>query len=206
MTIVIWCYLNIKFELKRLKSALQLQEFHSKPGSNASFLLTHKSPKSCFLQLRNFTKVYTFFLFPSQAAFEKVIHATISSCLDYCNSLNSGLSQRFISRPQLVQNSAARFLTKSKRPDYITPILATLHWLPVRYWIDFKNLFITFKALPRLAPTYIRFQQTLWTKLLVMLFRSEPPNPPYSLRHFLISSQSVELFTRGTYQNQYIQF
>lgn len=63
MTIVIWCYLNIKFELKQLKSALQLQEFHSKPGSNASFLLTHKSPKSCFLQLRNFTKVYTFFCF-----------------------------------------------------------------------------------------------------------------------------------------------
>ncbi|KAF7648774.1 hypothetical protein LDENG_00152180, partial [Lucifuga dentata] len=43
-------------------------------------------------------------------------------------------------RLQLIQNSAARLLTKTKKREHITPVLATLHWLPVSYRIDFKVL------------------------------------------------------------------
>ena len=56
---------------------------------------------------------------------------------------------------QVVQNSAARLLTNSRRFYHITPILATLHWLPVSFRIDFKILLMTFKALQGLAPSYI---------------------------------------------------
>ncbi len=45
---------------------------------------------------------------------EIVIHALISSRLDYCNSLYIGLPQSTLSRLQMVQNAAARFLTGTK--------------------------------------------------------------------------------------------
>ena len=54
-----------------------------------------------------------------------------------------------------MQNAAARLLTNTKKRDHITPVLATLHWLPVVFRIDFKILLITFKAQKGLAPLYI---------------------------------------------------
>ena len=38
---------------------------------------------------------------------------------------------------------------------HITPWLRALHWLPVAYRIVFKILLLTFKAIHKLAPTYI---------------------------------------------------
>ena len=51
-------------------------------------------------------------------------------------------------------------LTGLKRQNHITPILASLHWLPVRFRIDFKILLITFKAHQGLAPSYITESMT----------------------------------------------
>ena len=42
-----------------------------------------------------------------------------------------------------------------KKYDHITPVLINLHWLPVRYRINFKILLLTFKALYGMAPSYI---------------------------------------------------
>ena len=39
--------------------------------------------------------------------------------------------------------------------DHITPTLFSLHWLPIRYRIQFKNLLFTYKALNGFAPAYI---------------------------------------------------
>ena len=86
---------------------------------------------------------------------ETIIHALISSRLDYCNSLFRCLTDATLSSLQLVQNAAARLLTRTNRRSHITPILASLHWLPVRQRIHFKILLITFKALRGSAPNYI---------------------------------------------------
>lgn len=59
----------------------------------------------------------------------KAVHAFISSWIDYCNALYIGTSQATISILQLVQNVAARLLTK----EHITPVLASHHWLPVQH-------------------------------------------------------------------------
>ncbi len=55
----------------------------------------------------------------------------------------------------MVQNAAARLLTGAKKHDHITPILASLHWLPVSFRIQFKILLIVFKAHNGQAPSYI---------------------------------------------------
>ena len=84
-----------------------------------------------------------------------LIHAFVFSRLDYCNALFSGLPKKSTDRLQLVQNAAARVLTKTRMRDHITPVLASLHWLPVVFRIDFKILLLVYKARNGLAPSYL---------------------------------------------------
>ncbi|KAF7710709.1 hypothetical protein HF521_009581, partial [Silurus meridionalis] len=75
--------------------------------------------------------------------------------LDYCNALLSGCSSKCINKLQLVKNAAARVLTRSRKYDHITPVLISLHWLPIKFRIDYKILLLTYKALKSLAPQYL---------------------------------------------------
>ena len=111
-----------------------------------------KLVQSCFYQLRNISKIRHILSFRDA---ETIIHAFISSRLDYCNSLFTCLTQKSLHRLQIVQNSAARLLNKTSRYEHITPVLASLHWLPICWRIDFKLLLVTFKALHGLSPGYI---------------------------------------------------
>ena len=63
-----------------------------------------------------------------------LVHAFISSRLDYCNSLLYGVGDGLLKKLQDVQNAAARVVTVTgtKKFDHITPVLRDLHWLPVR--------------------------------------------------------------------------
>ncbi len=81
-----------------------------------------------------------------------LIIAFMTSSLDYCNALLGGCSARLINKLQLVQNAAARVLTRTRKYDHISPVLSTLQWLPIKHRIDFKILLITYKALNGLAP------------------------------------------------------
>ena len=69
----------------------------------------------------------------------------ISSRLDYCNSLLVGMPENDFDKLQRVQNLLAQVVTGTKRYDHvklevvhITPILAQLHWLPVKVRVSFK--------------------------------------------------------------------
>ena len=70
-------------------------------------------------------------------------------------SLLYGLPKHLLNRLRLIQNTAARIVTLSKRFDHITPILFKLHWLPLGYRIHFKILLLVYKCLNGLAPTYL---------------------------------------------------
>ena len=59
-------------------------------------------------------------------------------------------------RLQLVQNSLCRAVTRSSKFSHITPQLKKLHWLPVRYGVQFKIGLITYKILNQGTPVYLR--------------------------------------------------
>ena len=109
--------------------------------------------KSSFYHLRNISKIRKY-LSPSTT--EIIIHAFVSSKLDYCNALLYGLPNYLLSKLQHVQNAAARLISFSRKHEHITPVLFNLHWLPIKYRIAFKILLITYKALNNQAPSYIR--------------------------------------------------
>ncbi|XP_016087113.1 WD repeat-containing protein 26-like [Sinocyclocheilus grahami] len=74
---------------------------------------------------------------------------------DDCSELWLWNVQLSIARLQIVQNDAARLLTRAKKTNHITPILASLNWLPVHFRIQFKILLFVFKALNGQAPSYL---------------------------------------------------
>ena len=81
-------------------------------------------------------------------------NALVSSRLDYCNSLFLSLTDFELRRLQPVQNSLCRVVTRSSKFSHITPQLKKLHWLPVRYRVQFKIGLITYKILTQGQPDY----------------------------------------------------
>ncbi len=86
---------------------------------------------------------------------QNLVHAFMTSRLDYCNALLGGCPASSINKLQIVQNAAARVLTRSRKYDHITPILQSLHWLPIKFRISYKILLPAYKALNDLAPAYL---------------------------------------------------
>ena len=152
-------YLVISFAISKhleslsLKTRDQVRNLGVLIDSDLTFSSHIKSiTKTAFYQLKNISRVKGFM---SQTDQEKLIHAFISSRLDYCNGLLTGLPQKSIKQLQLIQNAAAQVLTRTKRSEHITPVLKSLHWLPVSYRIDFKILLLVYKSLNGLGPEYM---------------------------------------------------
>jgi len=55
----------------------------------------------------------------------------------------------------LLQNTAARLVAGARRCDHISPVLAGLHWLPIRQRITFKTAVLVWKCLHDKAPRYL---------------------------------------------------
>ena len=93
-------------------------------------------------------------LLPLSAA-TALANSLVSSKLDYCNSLYSGISQVNLNKLQRIQNSLARVITNTSKYQHITPILKKLHWLPIKQRIDYKLCLLTYKTLTNQQPTYL---------------------------------------------------
>jgi len=100
-------------------------------------------------------KIHYLKAFLTQEALVTIVHAFVTSCLDYCNSLLYGISDFNINRFQRIQNSVARIVTNILKYYHITPILQKVHWLPVRQRIHFKIVLITYTYINDMASEYL---------------------------------------------------
>ena len=85
--------------------------------------------RSTHFHLRNIGRIRHLL---SHHATAQLIHALISTHLDYCNSVLYNLPKSSILRLQRIQNQAARILTRTPRRDHITEVLIDLHWLKIK--------------------------------------------------------------------------
>ena len=134
---------------------------------------------------------------------EKLVHAFVTCRLDYCNSVLFGIPDYQLRKIQNIQNSAARLVCRFRLRDtkHVTPILKSLHWLPVKVRIQFKLLCIVFKCIYLASsPLYLkelivinsRNYMSLRSDTGVTLKRPLPSKTKsYGDRAFLISAPSL---------------
>ena len=140
--------------------------------------------KLCFLQLHEFRHIRSFILKSAALIFA---HAFIHSHFNYCNSSFYDLSKYSLHRFQKLQNSVVCIVTCISHSSHITPILSSLHLLPVKYSINFQLCCITHHALFLSEPHYLN---TLLIHKLNSHSRHSFSFNPHML-HFLTKCQMI---------------
>ena len=108
---------------------------------------------AAFMKLR---ELYFYRRFLTKDSLVVLVHAFITSRVDYCNGLFTGLPDVLLRKLQSVLNASARLISGTRKHDHITHVLKELHWLPVQQRIKFKLLLTVYKCLNGSAPLYLR--------------------------------------------------
>src|SRR6218665_1745217 len=82
-----------------------------------------------------------------------LVHAFVSSRLDYCNRLSSGLSDDLINKLQSVLRSAAPLVLGKRKFHHITDMRNQLHWLPISQRNQYKLGLLVYTCLRGDAPS-----------------------------------------------------
>ena len=122
---------------------------------DSNLSMKHHVSKVCSSAASSLSRIGHIVEYLDKKSIEKLIHAFVTSKLDYCNSLFLGLPNKELNRLQRIQNCAARVITGTKKCDHITPVLESLHWLPIKARIQFKILLTTFKVIQGCCPVYL---------------------------------------------------
>jgi len=80
----------------------------------------------------------------------------ILSRINYCNAVLHVAPSYIIKKLQQVQNNAARIVLEAPRRSHASPLLRTLHWLPVQQRIYYKVALLTFKVRSTSTPSYLQ--------------------------------------------------
>ena len=117
--------------------------------------LVHHITLKCRTAMLNFQKIK--FIQPALTidTTHTLVRGLVTSHLDYCNAIFSGLPEYLLDLLQKVQNVAAKLVLGMKKHDSATAALTTLHWLPITARIDFKILTLVDKCLSGNAPGYL---------------------------------------------------
>jgi len=108
--------------------------------------------RTAFMELRRIAIIRSYL---SIDACTKLVLALITSRLDYCNSILAGLPDDQLRRLQMVQNCAARLIMRKRKRDHVTPLLVSLHWLPIKSRIDYKLAVFAYRHFDGSLPPYL---------------------------------------------------
>jgi len=86
-----------------------------------------------------------------------LVHAFVTSRLDYCNILLARSPKTVIDKLQRVMNAAARIVSGTRKYDRSLTqlLLAELQWLDVVDWVSYKLGWMVYKCLHGQAPDYL---------------------------------------------------
>ena len=111
--------------------------------------------KICYINLRNIGRIGSKL---NRELKIQLVHSCVHSILDNGNATYGALNEIQLRKLQKIQNAGVRFiygLYGKNRRQPISPYLKELHFLPVRFRIQFKIALLTFKCLNNLAPKYL---------------------------------------------------
>ena len=108
--------------------------------------------RSCYYHIRDSRRLRRCLTSVSKT----IATALVSSKLDYCNGLLYNVTNRELNRLQRVQNCLTPVVTRSPRVSRTTPLLKSLHWLPVCFRIKLKICLVTYEALCSNHPIYLK--------------------------------------------------
>ena len=111
--------------------------------------------KKCKSAMLSIYKIRNLRSYLSQEACQVLIHSLVFSHLDYCNSLLFGLPECVICKIQRVQNIAAKLVLNLGKSESPRLAMFRLHWLPIRYRLDFKIALLMYKCYKGEAPKYL---------------------------------------------------
>ena len=120
-----------------------------------------------------------------------MIHSTVASRLDYCNSLLYGAKQYHIDRLQCCQNNEPGLYLNSLSLT-IWAVLRELHWFPDEHRIRYKILLLTYKAPSGHVPQY----------LAALISKYVPPRPSVWR---IISPQFTKMAAWNIWKTSFLQ-
>ena len=91
--------------------------------------------RSAYLELRRISAIRPFL---TTSATATLVCSRVLSRIDYCNSLLAGITSDQIARLQRILNNSAQLIFRKKRSEHVTPMLISLHWLPIKQRIEYK--------------------------------------------------------------------
>uniref|UniRef100_A0A674EDB2 Reverse transcriptase domain-containing protein n=1 Tax=Salmo trutta TaxID=8032 RepID=A0A674EDB2_SALTR len=147
--------------------------------------------RSCRFMLYNIRRVRPCL---TQEATQVLIQALVISRLDYCNSLLAGLPACAIKPLKLIQNAAARLVFNLPKISHVTPLLRSLHWLPVEARICYKTMVLAYGAVRGTAPPYLQALIRPYTQTRALRSSTSGLLAPLPLRKHGSRSAQSKLF------------
>ena len=109
--------------------------------------------RSCYASIRDISRIRRYL---TEDATIQLVIAFVISKLDTNNALLNGIADKHLDKLQRIQNTCAKLVKKSTSKS-TRKIRMDLHWLPVKYRVQYKINVLTFKCLnDDDAPVYLR--------------------------------------------------
>jgi len=123
-------------------------------GQTKLWWLRCAESSSCFRELRQLRRVRRSLDDESVAT---LVHAFVTSRIDYCNGLLAGASKVVTDKLQRVMNSAARVIANTRKFDHGLSHVQheVLHWLDVPERVTFKLCLSVYKCLHGMGLPYL---------------------------------------------------